>query len=251
MKSELTNGRALMVKILIVEDDLETLALMEQYLEREGYTVLKTLSAREALNIAEESLPDLFVINTYLPTGMDGLMLCRKLRMSPRTVNTPIIFLTDQDTRHAVTEALEAGGDDYIRKPFALRELAARVRAHLRRVVGVTNDGTPLLRIIPDTLTVYVNERKVVLTQVEFELLKFLCRYPQQLHSTENLLMDVWQYPRGSGDAALVRNHIRNLRRKLEDDPERPSIIQSRHGRGYGVKARVHFETQAVSMHVR
>ncbi len=240
-----------MVNILIVEDDLETLSSMEQYLEREGYTIFKTLSAREALNIAEETAPDLFVINTYLPAGMDGLTLCRKLRANPHTANTPIIFLTNQGTRHAVTDALEAGGDDYIRKPFALRELSARVRAHLRRVVGGMNDGNPVLRIIPDTLTVYVNERKVVLTQVEFELLKFLCQTPHQLHSTEDLLIDVWQYPRGSGDAALVRNHIRNLRRKLEDDPERPAIIQSRHGRGYGVKAHIHFETPTVSMHAR
>lgn len=240
-----------MVKILIVEDDLETLSSMEQYLGREGYTVLKTLSAREALTISEESNPDLYVINTYLPSGMDGLMLCRKLRSNPRTANAPIIFLTDQGTRHAVTDALDAGGDDYIKKPFALRELSARVRAHLRRVNGGINDGTPTLRIIPDTLTVYVNERKVVLTQVEFELLKFLCHSPQQLHSTENLLMDVWQYPRGSGDAALVRNHIRNLRRKLEDDPERPAIIQSRHGRGYGIKARIQFETAALTARIR
>jgi DNA-binding response OmpR family regulator len=235
-----------MVKILIVEDDLENLSSMQQYLEREGYTILKTLSAREALNVAEENTPDLFVINTYLPSGIDGLTLCRKLRANPRTANAPIIFLTDQATRHAVAEALEAGGDDYIRKPFALRELCARVRAHLRRVAGIVNDGAPVLRIIPDTLTVYVNERKVILTQVEFDLLKFLCRSPQQLHSTENLLMDVWQYPRGSGDAALVRNHIRNLRRKLEDDPERPAIIQSRHGRGYSIKAQVFFEMPAI-----
>lgn len=240
-----------MVNILIVEDDLETLSSMEQYLEREGYTILKTLSAREALHVAEESVPDLFVINTFLPSGMDGLMLCRKLRANPHTANTPIIFLTNQGTRHAVTDALDAGGDDYIRKPFALRELSARVRAHLRRVAGGLNDGSPVLRIIPDNLTVFVNERKVVLTQVEFDLLKFLCRTPHQLHSTEDLLMDVWQYPRGSGDAALVRNHIRNLRRKLEDDPERPAIIQSRHGRGYGVKARIHFETPAMTLRTR
>src|SRR5215813_10314628 len=114
------NGRPNMVKILIVEDDLETLSAMEQYLEREGYHILKTLSAREALHIAEENTPDLFVINTYLPSGMDGLMLCRKLRANPRTTNAPIIFLTDQGHRHAVADALEAGGDDYIRKPFAL-----------------------------------------------------------------------------------------------------------------------------------
>lgn len=240
-----------MVKIVIVDDDLETLGAMDHYLTREGYSIQKALSAREALAISEENHTDLFVINTFLSTGMDGLKLCRKLRLNPLTAGAPIIFLSDQEPQYTVADALDAGGDDYIRKPFALRELAARVRAHLRRVKVAGDEDITNLRIIPDTLTVFVNERKVILTQVEFDLLKFLCRTPNQLHSTEDLLADVWDYPQGSGDAALVRNHIRNLRRKLESDPERPAIIQSRHGRGYGIKARVHFETPVFSARMR
>lgn len=239
-----------MYRILIVDDDMETLSMIEDFLDREGYTVSRAMSSRDALMQIEREVPELFVINTTLAGGLDGLGLCRKLRSNPRTFNAPIIFLTEQGTNHAVAEALEAGGDDYIRKPFALRELGARIRAHLRRVSGGVVDGIPMLRILPDTLTVFVNEREVTLTQVEFELLNFLCHSPHQLHSTQDLLTYVWHYPSGTGDAALVRNHVRNLRRKLEEDPERPAIIQSRHGRGYAVRARIQVETAPLA-HLR
>jgi len=235
-----------MYKILLVDDDVETLRMVEQYLEREGYIVDTALSAREALNMVETDAPELFIISTYL-SGMDGLLLCRKLRDNPRTANLPIIFLTSQGSPYGVSDALGAGGDDYLRKPFALRELSARIRAHLRRSANYTGDDAPTLTVLPHNLTVLVNDRKVTLTQVEFDLLMFLCHSPHQLHSTQDLLTDVWRYPEGTGDAALVRNHIRNLRRKLESDPERPSIIQSRHGRGYAIKARIQIENQIIS----
>jgi DNA-binding response OmpR family regulator len=232
-----------MYKILVVDEDLETLRMIEQFLSREGYRVQTTTSARDVLVVAEDNVPDLFIINTILP-AMDGLSLCRALRMNAKTANSPIIFLTTKGSSYGVSDALEAGGDDYLRKPFALRELSARVRAHLRRVMNYTADDMPHLTVHPHSLTVWVNDREVSLTQVEFDLLMFLCHAPHELHSTQTLLMDVWQYPAGTGDTALVRNHIRNLRRKLEDDPERPAIIQSRHGRGYAVKARVQIQNQ-------
>jgi DNA-binding response OmpR family regulator len=232
-----------MYKILVVDEDLETLRTIEQFLSREGYLVETTISARDVLSIAEENIPDLFIINTVL-SGADGLSLCRALRANVKTTSAPIIFLTSKSSANAVSEALEAGGDDYLRKPFALRELSARVRAHLRRTASYSIDDMPRLTVNPHTLTVWVNDREVALTQVEFDLLMFLCHAPHELHSTQTLLMDVWQYPAGTGDTALVRNHIRNLRRKLEEDPERPSIIQSRHGRGYSIKARVQIQNQ-------
>ncbi len=235
-----------MYKILVVDEELETLWMIEQFLSREGYTVQTTTSARDALVIADANGPDLFVINALL-SDMDGLSLCRVLRANPMTANTPIIFLTGKGAGFGVAEALDAGGDDYLRKPFALRELSARVRAHLRRMGNQIVDDMPHLTVNPHNLTVQVNEREVSLTQVEFELFMFLCHSPHELHSTQDLLVDVWQYPKGTGDAALVRNHIRNLRRKLEDDPERPEIIQSRHGRGYAVKARVQIQNLLIS----
>lgn len=233
-----------MYTILLVENDAETLEMIDQLLKREGYATYRAASGYDALRQLDGLTPDLLVINMLLP-GMDGLVLCRKLRMLPQTARTPIIFLNNSESHYGVADALGAGGDDYLRKPFALRELAARIRAQLRRVAH-KQEEMPQLRIVPDNLTVFVNERKVMLTQVEFDLLMFLCSTPNQLHSTQTLLSDVWQYPRGTGDTALVRNHVRNLRRKLETDPERPEIIQSRHGRGYTVRAQVEIEPKAL-----
>jgi DNA-binding response OmpR family regulator len=229
-----------MYRILIVDNDLEAVGVMEHFLKREGYRVVVAYSVRDALVALEKATPDLILIDTTSP-NLDGLGLCTKLRSNPRTSTIPLL-LTGRNNRSAVTDALEVGGDDYIPKPYALRELAARMRAHLRRVSGNAVDAMPTLRIVPEAQMVFVNEREVALTQMEFELLSYLCRRPNQLHRTQDLLTDVWQYPRGAGDAALVRNHVRNLRRKIEMDPDRPAIIQSRHGRGYAVRAGVVIE---------
>jgi|SRR5690606_5580679 len=233
-----------MYEIMIVDDDAQVLDMVELVLKREGYRVLRTYSAHSALEMLEKTTPDLFVIDALLPE-VDGLTLCRRLRALPHTANTPIIILTGQNSSYGVVEALASGGDDYIRKPFAPRELAARVRAHIRRSVYYVDGEVATIRISPSQYRVFINEREVMLTRVEFELLRYLCLSPYRLHSTEELLTNVWQYPDGVGDAALVRNHIHNLRRKIEQDPERPLILQSRHGRGYVIKARAQIEDQS------
>jgi DNA-binding response OmpR family regulator len=226
-----------MYDILVVDDDPQTLDMVELVLKREGYNVMRAFSAADAMRVVEVTTPDLFVIDAVLPE-VDGLALCRKLRANPQTKDVPIIFVTGRESPYDVADALNAGGDDYLRKPFVPRELTARIRAHIRRSFYLDAD-VPVIRIHPDTYRVYVNDREVHLTRVEFELLKFLCVSPYRLHSTDDLLAKVWQYPNGVGDAALVRNHIHNLRHKLEPEPERPALIQSRHGRGYVVKARI------------
>jgi DNA-binding response OmpR family regulator len=232
-----------MSKILVVDSDAEVLMMIEQLLEREGHEVEKARSAQAAINALESDTPELFVINAALP-GVDGVALCRKLRLFPDTSSVPIIVLTERDSAYSVADVLDAGGDDSLRKPFALRELAARIRAQLRRsaAYNVLHTDMPVLCLRPSTNSVLVDKREVTLTQVEFDLLCHLCLAPHKLHTTSDLLTNVWQYPRGTGDAALVRNHIRNLRRKLELDPERPAIIQSRHGRGYVVRAHIQIE---------
>lgn len=230
--------------ILVVDDEIQMLNLIGQLLEREGYRVILATSAHQALALAEDSPPDLFIIDAIMPM-MDGLALCRQLRTMPLLRDLPIVFISGQESPYGVAEALEAGGDDYIRKPFAVRELTARLRAHLRRTTNhVYDDEMPTIRFYDDVRAVVVDEREIDLTQVEFELLRHLCVEPDKLHSTQDLLMSVWNYPPDAGDAALVRNHIRNLRRKLEIAPERPEIIQSRHGRGYTIKAQVQFTTR-------
>ncbi len=230
-----------MYEIMIVDDDAQVLDMVELVLKREGYTVRRAFSARDVLDIVETTSPDLFVIDAMMP-DMDGISLTRRLRAQPHTANTPIIFLTGNNSPQGVVDALNSGGDDFIRKPFVPRELAARVRAHIRRATYYMDSDVPAIRIIPDQFRVFVNDREVTLTRVEFDLLKYLCAAPYKLHSTEDLLASVWQYPDGVGDAALVRNHVHNLRRKIETDPERPEVIQSRHGRGYVIKARVQVE---------
>jgi DNA-binding response OmpR family regulator len=236
-----------MYEIMIVDDDAQVLDMVELVLKREGYTVLRAFSGQDALETVETTRPDLFVIDAMMPE-MDGITLCRKLRAQPHTANTPIIFLTGNNSPHSVVDALNSGGDDFIRKPFVPRELAARVRAQIRRATYYTESDVPTIRILANQYRVFVNDREVSLTRVEFDLLNYLCIAPYKLHSTEDLLANVWQYPDGVGDAALVRNHVHNLRHKVEGDPERPAVIQSRHGRGYVVKARVLLEEDGLHL---
>jgi DNA-binding response OmpR family regulator len=234
-----------MYEILVIDDDTQMLDMVELVLRRESYEVTRAYSARDAMRELDAIEPDLILIDAMLP-DLDGISLCRRLRAQTETSNTPIIFLTGYDNPFSVVEALGAGGDDFIRKPFAPRELAARVRAHIRRSAHYFDNQLPGLRIAPASYQVFVNDREISLTRVEFDLLYFLCRNSNRLHSTEDLLTGVWNYPAGVGDAALVRNHVHNLRQKLELDPDRPAIIQSRHGRGYVVKAHIQIEDAIV-----
>lgn len=234
-----------MYDILVVDDDAETLEMVEVVLKRDGYRVMTAETAADALRLVEEKTPDLLLVDAVLP-DMDGLALCQHLRAMPDLADVPIIFVTGRDSPYSVAEALSVGGDDYIRKPFIPRELTARIRAHIRRSFFVDGD-VATIHIFPGDERVFVNEREVNLTRVEFDLLRFMCASPARMHSAEDLLARVWQYPDGVGDAALVRNHIHNLRKKLEIDPLRPALIQSRHGRGYVIKAniRIHEEEPA------
>lgn len=236
-----------MYNILVVDDDMQMLELIGQLLSREGYSVQSAYSAEHALELVENDVPDLFMIDAALPQ-VDGLALCRRLRKYPKTQSQPIIVITGHDSPYDVADALAAGGDDFILKPFAVRELMARLRAHLRRVAKRSDDGEqPHLTFLSDDRSVRVDGEDVNLTQVEYTLLRYLCQHPTRLHSTQELLMNVWDYPADTGDAALVRNHVRNLRRKLETVPERPEIIQSRHGRGYTIRAIVEFEADSMT----
>ncbi|GAB4508936.1 MAG: cell wall metabolism DNA-binding response regulator WalR [Anaerolineae bacterium] len=234
-----------MCQILIADADKSMQQVVEQILKNEGYTVLAAHSAESAMEIVRRSSPDLILIDLSLPNA-GGVELCRKLRANAETADNPIIFLTSQNDSYNVVQALESGGDDYIRKPFAVRELTARIRAHLRRYNAYMNENSTALRIVSDTYQVFVDDREVMLTRIEFDLLCYLANHVDKWHSTQELLTNVWSYPEGIGDTALVRNHIRNLRRKLENDPDHPAIIQSRHGRGYAVRAKVEFAEHVI-----
>lgn len=234
-----------MSEIFVAANDPSTLTTLEQMLSQEGYDVRSSQSGRDVLKTlkdkkARESVvPDLFILDVELQ-DVDGIALCRQLRDEFEFSQTPIVIVGERNEPQDIAMALNAGGDDYIRKPIVMRELAARVRAHLRRAYYF---DMPKISIMTDTYQVFINQREISLTRVEFDLLRYLCHMPDQWHSTRELLTNVWQYPDGVGDTALVRNHVRNLRRKLEDNPDRPSVIQSRHGRGYLIRAQVSFDS--------
>jgi DNA-binding response OmpR family regulator len=226
-------------RILIADDDPVMLNMVAKLLRKEGYETVKTTTADGVMQHLVDNLPDLLLVDINLP-DRNGILLCQQLRKETMYQELPVIFLTGQSASpDQVAEALNAGGDDYIQKPFAARELLARVRAQLRRVRVRQESRAPLIRFFPTTEKAYIDDRELELTHVEFNLLFYMCRKPNEWQLTRDLLAEVWRYPGTIGDAALVRNHVRNLRRKIEDDPERPAVILSRHRRGYMVAARV------------
>jgi DNA-binding response OmpR family regulator len=228
-----------MYTILVADDEPIMLSLVEKILHREGYHVLKTSSAHEVVEIINNQVPDLLLTDVNLP-DRNGLSLCRDLRANQNLNQMPIIFLTGSAAGpDDIAEALNAGGDDFIRKPFAARELAARVRAQLRRVQLHREQNVASLRLDAENYRVQIDGRTVDLTRVEFNLLRYMCEQPNTWITTRDLLANVWRYPGSVGDAALVRNHVRNLRRKIEVDADHPQIILSRHRRGYLVAAQI------------
>jgi two-component system KDP operon response regulator KdpE len=225
--------------ILAVENDSNRRATLCSELQREGHHIIEAEDAQTALQLARVHRPDIIILALGL-SDMSGFELCTRLRRLPFVDCTPILFVSDNTNAMSAAEALECGADDYLRTPFATRELNARVRALLRRSPGRSHIGpTTTVYIDPAHQTAWTNRRDIELTPTEFGLLDYLCKRASDLHTANDLLEKLWNYPPGGGDTALVRNHIRNLRRKIEDNPDYPEIIVSLHGRGYTVNAPV------------
>lgn len=224
--------------ILTVDDDIEILGTLARTLGREGYEVGQAASGREAWQKIVNRRPDLIILDITMP-GMDGLTLCKQLRADKRYGELLILFLTAHDKTDDVVQGLDAGGDDYVTKPFELAELTARVRALLRRSQREESQS-PIISVgsvslDSDTYRVTIDARMVQLTQMEHKLLRYLMEHPNQALSPQRLLEAVWDYPPRTGDPDLVRAHIRNLRAKLEDDANAPRFIRTIHGVGYMV----------------
>jgi DNA-binding response OmpR family regulator len=226
--------------ILAVEDDADVRSTIQRALQREGHCVLEAESGEQALRMARQYQPDVIILDITLP-DTNGFAICADLRSMPRVDYVPILFLSSHQSAQFVAKALDCGGDDYLRKPFAIRELKARVRALLRRAPNRHGSEQPVLYMQPDGQHVVIDNRRVSLTPTEYGLLDFLCRHSDTYHNAFALLENLWEYPPNSGDTALVRNHIRNLRRKIERDPDHPSIVVSLHGRGYTINALVRY----------
>lgn len=225
-----------MVYVLTVDDEVEVLGTLARALGREGYELAQATSGQEAWHMIINRRPDLVILDITMP-GMDGLTLCRQLRSDPRFVELLVLFLTAHGKTDDVVNGLDAGGDDYVTKPFELAELTARVRALLRRAARdeVQHPVIELgpVRLDSDTYRVTLGSREIQLTATEHRLLRFLMEHPNQAHSPQRLLEAVWDYPPQTGDPDLVRAHVRNLRAKLEEDVNSPKVIRTIHGVGY------------------
>jgi DNA-binding response OmpR family regulator len=223
-------------RILLVDDEQPIQTLLSFPLQRDGYEVVVASDGREALARYEESPPDLVVLDVMLPR-MDGLEVCKRLRAKGETV--PIIMLTAKSEEIDKVLGLELGADDYITKPFSMREFRSRVKAALRRAgMSRTENGDerPLevlaLRIDPAKRTVTRDGEAVATTFVEFEILTALASSPGRVFTRDMLLARVW------GDSAYrdprtVDVHIRHLREKIETDPKEPEYIFTVRGVGY------------------
>jgi DNA-binding response OmpR family regulator len=219
-------------RILAVEDDERIRSAVKLALEDEGWAVDEAESGEQAIEIFQRSNPNVVLIDIMLP-GIDGFELCRSLR---RTSDVPIVMVTARNDTHDVVAGLEAGADDYLTKPFAPKELSARIRALLRRARPSAHGHARLnfgdLELIPDEGKVLRDGDEVHLTKTEFRLLCELAESPGKVLSREALLDKVWGYDY-FGDGRLVDVHVRRLRTKVEADPANPRHVVTVRGLGY------------------
>lgn len=223
-------------KILLVEDDQNLLQVLNYNLTKEGYNVVTAIDGVEALEVARKCMPDLIILDIMLPK-MDGFAVCRILR---KEMSMPILMLTAKDEEIDKVVGLEIGADDYMTKPFSMKELIARIRAMLRRAKmaeGKTFDKERAIRI--QELEVDLARHRVTvggsvlaLKPKEFDLLAFLAKNKGIVLSREQLLEKVWGYDY-TGDTRTVDVHIRWLREKIEANPSKPKLITTVRGVGY------------------
>lgn len=222
-------------KILVVDDERPIVDILKFNLEKEGFEVLTADNGLTALECALTQSPDLILLDIMLPK-MDGFDVCRKIR---EKLNVPIIMITARDEEVDKVLGLELGADDYITKPFSVRELIARVKANMRRVAnggtGEVDDQISVDENFVINATQYEavkNGEILDLTLREYELLKFLVTQPNRIFTREALLSSVWGYE-FYGDVRTVDVTVRRLREKIEDDSSNPKYILTKRGVGY------------------
>jgi len=223
------------IKIILVDDEPEILTLVRDYLAREGFSVLTAMNGTEGMQLIERENPDLVLLDWMLP-GMSGLEMCRRLR---ETSTIPIIMLTAKSEEIDRVLGLEFGADDYIVKPFSLRELAARIKTVLRRSSGVVQESSASSVLIRGELSIDVTSHKVLksgqeifLTPTEFNILHLLATRPGTVYSRLQLLRQAM------GEEYLyyersIDTHVSNLRKKIEDNAGEPKYVETVFGVGY------------------
>lgn len=224
-------------KILIVEDDQDINHLLAINLRTAGYEIESTENGAQGLKKAQIGGFDLIILDLMLP-DLDGLDICRRLRSEENL--SPILMLTAKDSEVDRVLGLEMGADDYLTKPFSIRELQARVKAQLRRTDRMRHADTPVkeilcfreLSICPTKRQVMLGEKFIELTSTEFDLLLYLARHPGRVFSRSQLLDQIWGYQH-SGYEHTVNSHINRLRTKIEKDPSKPEFVLTVWGVGY------------------
>ena len=230
--------------ILIVDDEQPIVDILVYNLKKEGYNTIEASDGITAVEVALDKKPDLILLDIMLPK-LDGLSVCKRIKNS---LNVPIIMLTAKDSEIDKILGLELGADDYITKPFSVRELVARVKANLRKIDAVTAIQMPNnieenkkkenkivvgdLELDLDKFEVKVRGEVIDLTLREFEVLKFLASQPEQVITRETLLEKVWGYEY-YGDIRTVDVTVRRIREKIEKDTSIPKILMTRRGVGY------------------
>ena len=226
--------------VLIVEDEKNIVDILRFNLQRSGYAILEAYDGEDGLKKALSANPDLILLDVMLPK-MNGFDVCKALR--EKGSNVPVIILTAREEESDKVLGLEIGADDYITKPFSMRELVARVGANIRRTsmtapaaasaaasaMQVSGD----LSINTDSHQVFRAGKAIDLTQREYELLTFLASHPNKVYSRTDLMEQVWNYGYVGDDVRTVDVTVRRLREKIEADPANPAYILTRRGAGY------------------
>lgn len=221
-------------KILIVEDERDVVRLLKYNLEKEGFRVTAVSDGSLVLAEIRREEPDLVILDLMLP-GMDGLEICRQLRRHDKFAGIPILMLTARSGEADRVVGLELGADDYVTKPFSMRELIARVRALMRRHEPPAQQSSVRrgeIHIDPSAHIVTIAGRHVELSALEFRLLHYLASHPGMVFSRDQLLDRVWGNDR-SVTSRSVDVYIRRVREKIESEPQQPVYVQTVHGVGY------------------
>jgi DNA-binding response OmpR family regulator len=239
-----------LLKVLVIEDEDNIVELIKLGLRYEGFHVEAASDGLEGISAAQRINPDMVILDLGLqPGGMDGLEVCRRLRINPTTQDVPILMLTARDEPRDKVLGLETGADDYLTKPFSFEELVARIRAILRRQRRASgtlrgdgsngNDNQVLqfadLRLNMATREVTRAGRLIELTATEYNLLHLFMSHPRQVLDRQTILNRVWGYD-FLGETNIIEVYVRYLREKIEDSPSTPRLIQTVRGVGYVLK---------------
>lgn len=221
-----------MKKILLIEDDADLFALLKYNLEKEGYIFAGSQTGKGAVELCRRERPDLIILDIMLPDS-DGLEICKSIRSHPELAALPVIFLTARATETDRIVGLELGANDYIVKPFFVRELIARIKIQFRgTATAVRTLKAGGLELDRTSCRVFLHGGELTLTATEFRLLEFLMSRPGVVFSREQLLNAVWGHDRAVTDRT-VDVYILRLRHKVEPDPTNPTYVRSVRGFGY------------------